>query len=302
MASSAVAMMIFFTACQEAVSPETGLRRLLPGSVGDWQRQGEILEYSGEALFDYINGGAEIYFEYGFVKVIVQDYMVAGEHTLTLEIYEMVDPESAYGIYSFKRSPGGRSADIGAESRLEDYYLNFWKGNYLVTLTGFDQEPTTVAGLLSVARSVDEVMHEGGSPPSLEGRLPYAGRVEAGIKYFKGLLGLYNSYAFAQEDIFSLEEGIRIEYESGVSLFLFQYSDSEKAKTVFLRSRAFFETSPRYSGYQQLGSAAIRVTDAEERLLVMEAFQSYLFLVLTPQDPGAAEELRAEIRAGLRKE
>jgi hypothetical protein len=295
-------LFLVFPFCQNTDLSEKGSQRFLPEGIDGWRRHGEVLEYEGEGLFDYINGGAEIYYEYGFVRVIVQDYMTADEHTLTLEIYEMENPESAFGIYSFKRSSGGSDAGIGGQSRLEDYYLNFWKGTYLVTLTGFDQETVTIQGLLSIARAVAEAIPEGGAPPSLVNILPSQGRVEAGLKYFKGLLGLYNNYTFAQEDIFSLERGVKVDYVSGVSLFLFHYSETDMAAAAFQKSRAFFDSSPRYSEYDPLGAEKVRMFDNQGRLLVMEAFPHYLVVVLAAQSLESAEELLTEIRAGLQLE
>ena len=294
---SAVAVFGF---CQDNYSSVTSLRNLLPQDVGEWQRQGEVLEYAGDGLFDYINGGAEIYYEYGFVQVIVQDFTASGEHTLTLEIYEMEDPDSAFGIYSFKRSPGGQYLEVGDLGRLEDYYMNFWKGKYLITLTGFDEEGITLRGIQAIAKDVDKRIAESGRPPSLVELLPQSGRIEPSLKYFEGMLGLYNSQSFSQEDIFLLEKGVRMNYVSGISLFLFQYADEERANTALKRSRAFFEGSPRYSDYISLASAQFRVTDSKERLLVVEAFENCLMLVLSASELGQAEELLAVMRAKLK--
>ncbi|NOR15952.1 MAG: hypothetical protein GQ544_09620 [Candidatus Aminicenantes bacterium] len=288
------------TVCQEAPALETGLRSLLPEAPGEWRRQGEFLEYAEDELFDYINGGAEIYYEYGFVRVIVQDYRSPGEHTLSLEIYEMEDPESAFGIFSFKRSTGGKNEDVGDQGRLEDYYLNYWKGKYLVTITGFDAEEATVQGLQTVAQAAAERIQERGTLPSLLNLLPQPGRVEAGLKYFEGMLSLYNSQPFAQEDIFNLKEGVRIDYTGGFSLFLFQYSDAEGAGAAMKRSRAFFESSSRYSDYVSLAPHRFRVTDNKERPLVVDAFENYITVVMSMADLNQAQEYLAEIQARIK--
>ena len=286
-------------ACQEMPVKETGLRSLLPEVSGEWQRQGEFLEYAGDELFDYINGGAELYYEYGFVRVIVQDYRVSGEHNLSLEIYEMEDSESAFGIFSFKRSTGGKNIEVGDQGRLEDYYLNFWKGKYLVTITGFDEEEVTVRGLQTVAQAVDERIQNGGTLPSFLNLLPLSGRIEAGLKYFEGMLSLYNSHPFAQVDIFNLKQGVRINYEEGFSLFLFQYSADEQAGAALKKAQAYFESSPQYSDYNVLGTHRFRVTDSKERLLLIDSFMNYLAVVLSAADLGQAQEYLTKIQTRI---
>jgi hypothetical protein len=123
----------------------SGLRSLLPAGqeAGGWKEDGPHQEFKGEDLYLYIDGGAEIYREYGFEEVLVQEYKNREGIRLSLELFQMTSPESAYGMYTFKRSPRGAPLEIGAEGQLEDYYLNFWKGNFLVTITGQDGNPAT---------------------------------------------------------------------------------------------------------------------------------------------------------------
>ena len=73
-----------------------------PMTLPGIQLAGKPEVYYGDDLFDLINGGAEIYFEYGFVKVASQNYSeMKGNTSLRVEIYEMTDPEAAYGIFAF---------------------------------------------------------------------------------------------------------------------------------------------------------------------------------------------------------
>lgn len=66
------------------------------------QTAGEPKVFIGEDLFEMINGGAEIYLEYGFVKTVSQNYSgITGKSNLRIEIYQMTDPEAAYGIFAF---------------------------------------------------------------------------------------------------------------------------------------------------------------------------------------------------------
>jgi hypothetical protein len=98
------------------------LRTVLPadGSVPGWTRDGEPQEFVGEDLYTYIDGGAEIYQEYGFRRVVVQDYESRAGKSVSLEIFEMADPAAAYGIFTFKRSGRGKVVPLGSRAELED--------------------------------------------------------------------------------------------------------------------------------------------------------------------------------------
>lgn len=57
--------------------------------------------FDGGSLWGYMNGGADIYLEYGFESLRVQEFNADGEN-IKLELYKMNDPLSAFGIYSIK--------------------------------------------------------------------------------------------------------------------------------------------------------------------------------------------------------
>ena len=55
--------------------------------------------FKGEALYGFMNGGSELYLEYGFKNLRAIDVVYKGEE-YTVEIYKMESPEDAFGIYS----------------------------------------------------------------------------------------------------------------------------------------------------------------------------------------------------------
>jgi len=93
-----------------------------PKNIGLWSAEGETEVYIGDDLFVYINGGAEIYHEYGFVQVAVQRYR-RGDDNVSVEIYTMVG--DAFGIYSFARSSRGHAVNLGNGATAADYYMHF---------------------------------------------------------------------------------------------------------------------------------------------------------------------------------
>jgi hypothetical protein len=67
-------------------------------------KNGEIIRnetFNGNSLWGYMNGGADIYLEYGFKGIRVQEFKIDNQ-IIKAEIYLMNDQESAFGIYSIK--------------------------------------------------------------------------------------------------------------------------------------------------------------------------------------------------------
>ena len=63
-----------------------------------WKKSGALREFPGSRLFDHIDGGAELFLEFGFKRLCLQRYE-KGKDVLALEIYEMESPEAALGLY-----------------------------------------------------------------------------------------------------------------------------------------------------------------------------------------------------------
>jgi hypothetical protein len=216
------------------------------GSVPGWSKDGPPQSYAGEDLYTYIDGGAEIYQEYGFRRVVLQDYKNAAGKSVSLEIFEMETPDAAFGMFTFKRSGKGKAVGLGSGGELEDYYLNFWKGRFIVTLTGFDAAAVTIAGLEAVAAAVDARIAERSEAPALVGALPGPGLRAGSVKYLKGLLGLSNLYPFHTARGLGFEAAVKGDYEDGSSLIVLDYGTAAARAGAWTELRAYLEAGGRF--------------------------------------------------------
>jgi hypothetical protein len=284
-------------------SEEEGLRSLLPttNEIDNWKRYLDFEEYKGEDLFFYINGGAEIYHEYGFERVIVQDYQNPNGRSASLEVYKMNSPDSAYGIYTFKSSGKGQELNIGYECKLQDYYLNFWKGQYLVTITGFDAQEETIDGLKSIAIAVDiklETQTEA-KKPVLYSRLPQEDLDRQSVKYFLGNLGLLNSYPFANTDIFKIKEGIKGTYVGGYDIYILDYKDAETCQIAFDNAKNEFKASVKYQNLS-VGQEHIKLEDDSGIRIEVQPYRSFMLIVLNTKSSEQTNQILKNLQNHLR--
>jgi len=229
----------------------TDLAALLPqrAELGAWKPEAEPQVFKGEDLFVYIDGGADIYLEYGFVQVLVQDYRNPAGHGMSLEIFEMTSAESAFGIFTFKTGLGEKEIALGDEGRLADYYLNLRKGSLVVTITGLDQETAAEEELLILARAVESRIERGAPKPALAGRLPEEGLRRQSVKFFKGPLGLSNSDRLAAGSVFAFESGVKAGYDAGYSLILLEFRDEPAAAERFAESLKLFPRTKKLTDF-----------------------------------------------------
>ncbi len=283
-------------------SGKTTLLSFLPDSSlsKEWIKQGQPQAYKGEDLFLYINGGAEIYHEYHFIQVVVQDYKSNNGNTLVVEIFEMQSPADAYGMFTFKSSLEGKSLEIGEQARLESYYLNFWKGKYLVTITGFNENKKTLDGLLDMAKAT--AFRINGShhaeKPAIVDLLPKEDLILSSIKYYRGPLGLFNCYAFSERDVFNTKEGIRASYETGYDLYIIQYTEPKDSLKTYQEAKTSLQNNPRYNHFMA-GNNMLHFRDRKNTGISIRPYKNYILIVVGASSHSSAEEVMNKLSSAL---
>jgi hypothetical protein len=86
--------------------------------------------FIGQDLFGHIDGGAELFHEFGFVDLLVASYVDTAGRGLDLEVYRMADPRAALGIYLMK---------CGSETPLPDLPFRHSASPYQLTLLAGDR-------------------------------------------------------------------------------------------------------------------------------------------------------------------
>jgi hypothetical protein len=258
-----------------------GLVKLLPGDevVPGWRLKGEPQRFAGQDLFTYIDGGADIYIEYGFSEVLVQDYEGPGGKTISAEVFAMSDPGAAFGMYAFKKSDKGRAVGSGGRAQIEDYYLNLWKGRYLVTLTGFDSDPETLAGLEALARASDARLGGAVRTPAFLEALPGKDRIKPSLGYFRGPLGLNAVYPRVSREVSGFEEGAAADYDTGLSVIVLRYGDGRAAGHAYERLKSAMSDTERFFEFQEIGRDAAAASDAKGATLYAALRGGRLWLV-----------------------
>ena len=84
----------------------TELSKQLPAEINGWQKSAETTLYTPKNLFEYINGGAELYISYSFKHVLAQKYTKADLPEITVDVFDMGSSFNAFGVFRCARSKG----------------------------------------------------------------------------------------------------------------------------------------------------------------------------------------------------
>jgi len=140
---------------------------------------GKIEVFKGKKLFDYMNGGAELYLAYGFVEIAVWSYQTAGNQA-TVGIYEMGSPAEAFGIFS--HTSKGDPVDVGVPAVLARGMLSFHKDKFYVRVVAKSDPAKAKDLLIHLGKQVAAAIPGKPLTPGEVGLLP-EGAVEGSLRY-----------------------------------------------------------------------------------------------------------------------
>ena len=177
---------------------------LIPKQVLDWKASGEDAVYDRKTLYDYMDGGAEVYLAFDFREVFVRKYADAAGNEIVLDIYDMGSPAEAFGMFSCDRQDP--EAGIGQGSEYGPGLLRFWRGRYFVSITVSGNEDKAETAVLDLGKAVAPLIGPDGAPPDMIKLLPAAGLKPGKTAYFHNHVHLSNRYFVSAENILDLDE------------------------------------------------------------------------------------------------
>jgi hypothetical protein len=149
----------------------------------DMTRVSDIQTYDDKSLWEYINGGAEMYLLYNFKAVATADYQKADVEIIT-DIYQFDSPVDAYGLYSMFRFPDVEVIRLGVEGFLAPPMLSFVKGEYLVRLTGYPESSETDLAVINLAGEIVKLIPGSTEPPAPFSSFPAGETVALTDRYY----------------------------------------------------------------------------------------------------------------------
>ncbi len=159
----------------------------LPGSE---ITRDEIL--TGGALFGLINGGAELYHEYGFDRMAIQEIEWDGEQ-FRLELYRMTGPGPAFGIYSVSRHGCDSSGVVIDGDCLNKYQYQFYRGSYYLSLINYSGSRKAMDLSARIGRLIASRIDEPGFTLPLFFTEHFACHLSE-VKMVSGMTGLQNAF------------------------------------------------------------------------------------------------------------
>ena len=212
----------------------------LPAEAAGWKWDEKQMEYkSKEALFDCMDGAAELYLAYGFQRLTVRKFEKSNQPPITLELYEMDSSEDAYGLFSFDRQD--EAAGIGQGSEFGGGLLRFWKGKYFASIYADGEGAEVESAILAMGRATAELIQETGPEPKLVDLIPGKdfGLVDRSARYLKSHVLLNQRFFISHQNILNLSrrtEAVLAQYsreKQKTNLLLIRYPGVKEARDAY---------------------------------------------------------------------
>jgi hypothetical protein len=134
---------------------------LVPG----WEQSGSKREYTADNLYEYMDGNAESYLLYGFVRMQGITCM-SGEKKFVIDVSEMEDSDLAYGMFASNRDPGQAMANIAMGGQVQPRRASFAKGKYYVEIAASPDGDHTAA-LQALVTNMEPLLQGRNTPPEI---------------------------------------------------------------------------------------------------------------------------------------
>ena len=211
-----IAFILFLAASAafaQGIAPDCAI---VPG----WKQHGPLRTFEADNLFEYMNGNAEGYLLYQFLRMKGVSCM-RGDITLVFDVSEMADADSAYGMFAANRDQRVPSEAIGMGGQIVPRKFIFAKDKYYVEMTANPAGDHT-ATLRAFATGMASRIQGRTSLPDAISWFPTERLVKDSIRMVpESLLGLR-----------LLKRGWVAQYDGGKAFIMREASAAEAAQTM----------------------------------------------------------------------
>ena len=154
------------------------------------------------ALYNVIDGGAELFLEMGFIDLQVQKYLGSGAE-IAVEAYRMENEAAALGIYLLKCSKETPLPGIADRHSGDRFQIVLLKDNYFILINNFSGREDLLPVMTTLAKQISAPF-----PPALPVRelaiLPAENQVPGTALLLRGPYSLQAVYTLGAGDILLL--------------------------------------------------------------------------------------------------
>ena len=294
------------------------LSKRLPDTINNWHRSGEVQIIDTTNIFDYMDGGAELYLGYKFNHLEVLEYQSEDKNTILVEIYHMDTSDDAFGLLSLDWS--GEPVAYNDQIKLENCLapsvralygsglLRLATGNHYIRIMAFRETVDAKKIVIDIGErlykdfvSEPEIVHH---IPSLES-IGWEMNTE-NIALFRSYMVLNSLFYLSHQNILNLDHSVNavtVSYDSKnkdnknkpIQLLITEYTSHQQAVDALNSFFKYFLPESK-TVIDISESKFIKSVEIEEGWLACKMEKNLVSLVFNIPDKSSAEQITNHIK------
>ncbi len=199
---AAASCLALFMCLESHAQDLASLGAAVPRQVGGFATEGPDATYDRKTIFDYIDGGAEVYLAYDMRGCLSRRYVAPGEPAVVLDLFDMGTSADAFGVFTLDRD--GEPLKVGEDGLSREGWIRFWKDRFFVSIYAERETAGAREASLRMARAIEAGVQEKGERPKILGRLPKGGLQKQSIRYLHSHILLETHVRLSDENVLGL--------------------------------------------------------------------------------------------------
>jgi len=184
---------------------------VFPPEINGWEKSEPLIKYNANNLYEYINGGAELYISYDFVQLYTLKYTKENpaynnQEDIKVDVFDMGTADNAFGVFSHSRESIDHIIDPQVESEYASGLLTFWKDHYYVSILAYPETLDKRETVMALGKSIANSIPKPGQKPAIITLLPQRNLIPESIRYFKHHIWLNSYYYISNQNILFLDK------------------------------------------------------------------------------------------------
>jgi len=275
------------------LKPDSTLKNLLPDLKNhpDFKLTKEPEFFVGNNLYEYIDGGDELFHSYDFRQIITAEYQSKSNPDLSIvvDIYDMTTPDNAFGVFSAQKDLSSNFVNIGIQGISGGGEIVFIKDKYYNKLTTFVDTQESNETLKKFALEVADKIKGIDKIPEIFKIFPQEGMIK-------------NSEGFILRNAFGCPEFNQVfiaNYEINnekIWLAVSQNQSAEKAKIEFKKLKEFFiDTTKNEQSVTKIGDDSFIGKNKKDKKILVSMKNEKLVCVIGYKEIKNAQNLIEQI-------
>lgn len=246
--------------------------------IDKWNKSETPGVYTSESLWEYINGAADYYLNYGFYKLEVVEYSFSEDEYIKAEVYHHNSELTAFGIYAYERPSKADFLELGAQGYMQHSALNFYGNKYYIKVHSNQTDQRTIETIKKIGYKLAELNINSDESSFSFDEFPAKNKIENSEKYYPSNYLGYDFFSNAME----------VSYKIGDDKFKLFKITMNTADEVAARLKDYFE----FTGFnvEPEQDKIYEVNDTFNDLVILQCNEHIIYGVFDCDDAKTARE------------